>query len=573
VTWQNKGFEHNVLTFHTVRYKNFLATGNAFNTISLDSVPKVSVSGKNGFGKTTFLDAICFALYGKPMRNIVKGGLINSVNQKALLVEIEFTTQNNRYLVRRGMKPNIFDIICNGSPIQTLPSVIEMQDYLERYILKCNYKTFTQVVILGSTSYVPFMRLPPAARREVLEDVLDIQVFSVMHTLLKSRMVTTRDKLSDAQSSAAIIESQHQMATSYAAQWTKTQEQKRAEAEAAIAATETTIATNTAEMQTIEEQIAPFQVLSDKLPDLREQHTKASKLVSKFSTQKQHLENSHKFFEDNAQCPTCTQVIEENFKTNQLDSMSAKLEEVLRKLADVNDIVSKLDVQIERATAAHQEVVSLTSKYRQLEERCNANNRELQRLRKDLDATATPPPEIPVGDLDAAKAAVNELIVQRNVLEQGQVLLKDNGIRTRIVNQYLPVINKTVNSYLTALNFPIQFILDEQFKESIKSRGRDEFSYENFSEGEKKRIDIALLLAFCKVAQLKNTVSCNLLIFDEIFDSSLDTNGIDDMMSVLDTLTGKNVFVISHRDMMSDKFDQNLTVTKEKGFSVVKATK
>lgn len=559
-----------MIVFHAVKYRNFLATGNAFNEVSLDQFKTTLQTGKNGAGKSTAIDAICYALYGKPLRNINKGGVINSINGKGLLVEIEFTTNNKHYLVRRGMKPNLFDIVCDGVPIATMPSVIEMQDHLEKYILKCNFKAFTQIVILGSSSYVPFMRLTPQVRREILEDVLDIEVFAVMLSLLKTRLSQTKDELAEAQKNFAIVESQHQLARNYTEQWEKSQEQRRGDIQNEIVETEGAILSLDAAIIECEGLALSANTASTKLHDFQDKHTKASKLVSKFRTQLQHLQSSHTFFETNSQCTTCTQVIAEDFKATQIQDINAKVADVSSNLAEVTTIASELEVKIKTAKKAQLDYNNHYSQLCQLKTSRDARKAELARLQNALNDTLKPAPPVVLGDLAAVKQEVDRLLVARGIMEQSHGLLKDNGIRTRIVNQYLPIINKTINKYLAALDFSIQFTLDDQFKETIKSRGRDEFSYENFSDGEKKRIDIAILLAFCHLAQLKNTVSTNLLIFDEIFDSSLDSTGVDDMMTVLGTLQDKNLIVISHRDQISDKFDRNLVVTKERGFSVVK---
>lgn len=564
-----------MLTFHSIRYKNFLATGNAWTRTQLDSHPHTLIVGQNGAGKTTILDALCFGLYGKPFRNINKPSIINSVNQKDLVVEVEFSTQNNQYLIRRGIKPNVFDILCNGKPIDALPSANEMQDYLEKYILKCNYKAFTQVVILGASSYIPFMRLTPQARRDILEDVLDIEVFSMMHALLKNRLTGTKDELQQAQNALAVIESQHALAKTYADQWEQRQLEKRTSIDAELAKLQDAIQESMEKKLAIDTTITSWNETAEKLAEWQEKHTKASKLVTKFATQKQHLQHSKGFFDEHDQCPTCTQIITEEFKSTQFASMETQLREITEKWEETRGIVERLNKKIETAKEAQREARQLDTERLRLDEHLRTYRRDCTRLTEERERTLAPapPPPTALGNIDEAQAAVDALNYQKHVLEQGNTLLKDNGIRTKIIQHYLPVINKWVNYYLSAMDFPIQFTLDDQFNETIKSRHRDVFSYENFSEGEKKRIDLALVLTWRAVARMKNSVYTNLLLFDEVFDSSLDVSGTEDFLSLLHTLDkDTNVFVISHKtDAMIDKFSHVLSVTKERGFSVVRS--
>lgn len=562
-----------MLHFHSIRYKNLLASGNAWTKTELDSHPHTLIIGQNGAGKTTILDALCFALYGKPFRNINKPALVNSINEKDLLVEVQFSTQNNTYLVRRGMKPTVFDIICNGAAVQALPSANEMQEYLEKYILKCNYKAFTQVVILGSSSYVPFMRLTPAARREILEDVLDIEIFSSMNALGKERLATTKENLVKAQGVLALIESQHALAKTYADQWEQRQQEKRSALESELEQLTTRRDALTSQQTIILEQITTWTTAADKLVELQEKHTKASKLVTKFATQRQHLLHTKDFFHQHDQCPTCTQIISEDFKSTQVSSMESQLQEVTEKWQETRELVDRLTKKIDNAKTAQKETRKLDGERVQLEERLHALDRDVVRLTQEHTRTFEPPPAPPTDlpDMHAAEQGVQQLSYEKYVLEQCYLLLKDNGIRTKIIQHYLPTINRWVNHYLSALEFPIQFTLDDQFKETIKSRYRDEFSYENFSEGEKKRIDLALVLTWRAIARMKNSVSTNLLLFDEILDSSLDFAGIDNFISVIQSMdTNTNVFIISHKETMQDKFSRTLAVTKEKGFSTVR---
>ena len=562
-----------MIRFKKIAYRNLLASGHAWTTVTLDSHPHTLIVGTNGCGKTTLLDALCFGLYGKPFRAIPKGSIVNSVNQKDLLIEIEFETQNHTYVVRRGLKPSIFTITCDGTTIPELPSVTDYQEHLEKYILQCNYKSFTSVVILGAASYVPFMKLTPAARREIIEQILDIDVFSTMHSLLKDRLSSAKDDVSEAQKSLAVIESQHALMQTYADRWTTEQETKREALALELKGAQMQVEDLRARRDTLLEDITGVTPHAEKVADLQKKLTKATGIVSKLIAQLQHATHRRRFFTDHAQCPMCEQGIDESFKGDHVSSLEEQIEKLTTDRAEAEALVERLQRKVDAAEQATQTLRQYQTQRTQLDSKIVSIEKDMRRLTDAHAETFAPPPPPPttIGDKDAAIATLAQAQYAKHVLEQGGSLLKDNGIRTKIVKHYLPTINKYVNHYLQALNFPIQFVLDDQFNETIKSRHRDVFSYENFSEGEKRRVDLALLLTWRAIARMKNSVSSNILIFDEIFDSSLDTAGTDDLLTVLETLGAHtNVFIISHREAMMDKFSRTLSVTKEKGFSVTR---
>lgn len=523
---------------------------------------------------TTLLDALCFGLYGKPLRNINKPTLINSINEKNLEVEITFSTQNNTYVIRRGLKPNIFQVKCNGILMEELPSMGDMQNHIEKYILKCNYKAFTQCVILGAASYIPFMRLPAASRREILEDVLDIEVFSSMQILAKTHVAECKEQLQQAQSEVAIIQSQEDLIRNYADMWEKRQQEERTRYAAQISQIQTSITELQNANVAITKDIDKWKKKANTLSDTEAKHSKAINLVAKFSAELQHLEHSHDFFTEHDNCPTCMQNIDGDFKQAQLETASKSIEDIRKKLAEANDIAAVLHKKIQTAKDAQRTVDTILSEQYKNTTQIATYESQIARIQEHIQRTYDPPPQAPsvVGNLSDALQKVDEITYQRLVYEQCVGLLKDNGIRTKVIQQYIPIINKWVNYYLHAMNFPVQFTLDDQFNESIKSRYRDEFSYENFSEGEKRRIDLALILTWRAIARMKNSVYTNLLIFDEIFDSSMDAAGIEDFLRVIETMdTDTNIFVISHKtEALIDKFKSAVMVTKERGFSVVK---
>ncbi len=562
-----------MIKFHNIQWRNLLGTGNAWNKVSLASHPNTLIVGNNGAGKSTLLDALCFVLYGKALRNINKPLLLNSVNNKDCLVEVTFSTPEHTYRVRRGMKPTVFDIEMDGSLIPELPSAAEQQEWLENYVLKCNYKAFTQVVILGAASYVPFMRLTPADRRKILEDLLDIEVFAIMQSLLKDQAMAHKEKLLDLNAQVTVAESQHELVAKYTAQWEAQQTERREQLYAEYGTLETATEELRAKLQDEHHLLQQAIGVAKTLSKVQEKVTKLEEIVQRLAGEKGRLTDALAALTADV-CSTCSQPIAPEVKSTKLAALQASLDKNAKDITDALDMRTKVRAKYELAWEAKQRIPMVQDRISQLNGTRARLDADKQRVSDAIVETQQPAPVPPteLPDLDHLLQEVDRQNYEKYVMDQAAILLKDKGIRTRVIQQYLPVINHFVNEYLASLNFSIQFTLDDQFNETIKSRHRDQFSYENFSEGEKRRIDLALLLTWRAVARLKNSVYTNLLIFDEIFDSSLDNAGAEDFLRILHEMDpDTNVFVISHRtDQMLDKFKRVLTVNKVKGFSTIK---
>jgi DNA repair exonuclease SbcCD ATPase subunit len=559
---------------------NFLSTGNSANKVLLDKSPTTLIIGKNGEGKSTILDALCFSLFGKPFRNINKSQLVNSINNKKCLVTIEFSVGTKQYKVIRGIKPNIFEIWCDGEMINQDSASKDYQKVLEQQILRLNYKTFTQVVILGSASFVPFMQLPSHQRREVIEDILDIKIFSTMNQLLKQKAQETKDEIlkieSDIKNARSKVESQTQLIKTISEAKTDSInkiETKIAENIAQVETSQTEIDNIIQEIDLLKGQITSKEKITQ---DLEKAKTVKSKLSQKIETCEHHTE----FFSDNDVCPSCSQDIPEEHKSkivqdlnkkvlehnSQISELESILENLNAKLSNINDIVSQItDKNIELSTK-NSTITLLNRQIKQLEaeiEDSKADTSNLDEEKRKLKELAEDAME-----KIKTKTALSE---QRSLEEVASILLKDTGIKTAIIREYLPAMNKLINKYLNAMDAYIHFELDEAFNEIVKSRYRDEFTYASFSEGEKMRIDLAILFTWRQIAKMKNSVNTNLLILDEIFDSSLDTSGTDYFLNLMNQFgENSNIFVISHKgDQLFDKFRSVIRFEKRNDFSVI----
>jgi DNA repair exonuclease SbcCD ATPase subunit len=555
-----------LITFKTLKWKNFLSTGNAFTEIDFTRSTSTLIVGENGSGKSTMLDALCFVLFNKPFRAINKPQLVNAVNDKALEVEIEFAVGTNEYKIRRGIKPNYFEIYCNAKMIDQDAALRDMQKYLEEAILKLNYKSFTQIVILGSASFTPFMQLPLGSRRELIEDILDIQIFTVMNVVLKEKINKLKDTIRDIESEVEISKSKTILQQKYLSTLENDKQTKIADMQGQINAIEDSI-------KTFEEQATTTVTAKDLLGNPKERIKKLRNFRDQFTTQITKVRKELDFYEKHNDCPTCKQGISHDFKAE------IKIERH-RKIGELQEANKKIENEFTQLNDALEKFVDLSDQLVDINNEIITNQKFLTKLNAEISHA-----KVNVADITEEKdklKALAKVVVEKehdksikneegHYLKLAASLLKDTGIKTRIIRQYLPAINALVNKYLASMDFFVQFDLDEKFNETIKSRHRDKFSYASFSEGEKQRIDLALLFTWRTIAKMKNSAATNLLILDEVFDSSLDNNGTDYVMSLLNTIgEDANVFVISHKgDILFDKFRSVIKFEKKQNYSVI----
>ena len=568
-----------MIIFENLKWKNFLSTGNQFTEVNLAQDRSTIIVGANGAGKSTILDALTFALFGKPFRKINKPQLLNSINMGDCVVNLNFNIGRNKYEVTRGIKPAVFEVKQNGVALNQDSSVVDQQKNFEQTILKMNYKSFTQIVVLGSSTFVPFMRLPLAARRDIIEDILDIQIFSSMNVNLKDKIRNINDELKDHEYKLSLVKEKIDMQKQFMLDIEKKNKEDIQEKESRkeqflteALGYETEILNNDKEIDEKSSAISDTQKIKTTI-------AKVETLKNKISTKQNSYTKEKSFFEENDSCPTCGQGIEEHFKHEKVSLLSDKLAEVEKAMSDLGQQLSNLQTQENTFILLIDEINQLNSKNRQLKNDINSLHRRIEDLDRDIrklrDTDVSQREQFSIlKSLDNQSKEIQKVISEtkeeKDCLTTATQLLKDSGIKTRIIKKYLPTMNKLINEYLDKMEFSASFMLDESFSEVIKSRYRDEFSYESFSEGEKARIDIALLLTWRSIAKLKNSVDTNLLILDEIFDGSLDQSGNSDLGWILKTFDDKtNVFVISHRDNMADKFDRCLRFEKHKNFSYV----
>lgn len=546
--------------------------------IQLDKHNTTLIVGENGAGKSTMLDALSFGLYNKPFRKINKPQLINSINKKDLVVEIEFKIGPNSYKIIRGIKPAIFEVYQNGNLLNQNAESKDYQEILENHILKLNHKSFCQVVVLGSASFVPFMQLTAQARREVIEDLLDIQIFSTMNTLLKEEISENTKVLQQAEYNYNLTSEKIKMQNDYVAMMQKDADEQIEKINTEIKNTEANIENETKVIIDIEQKL---EYLKNNISDedkIRNKHQKLLLLERQLNDKISKLGEEIDFFNNHDNCPTCKQIIEQNFKTQSVDEKNSVIEETNAGLAQLKEEMSKAHARIVEIDKIKKDMTDLSitkvthsNNIKGLKNYINKMNINIEDIKKkSVDYTINDEKlrQLEI-DMETYISEKSELIKHKEALQVSAVILKDSGIKARIIKQYVPVINKLINKYLASMDFFVQFELDETFNEKIKSRFRDEFSYASFSEGEKMRINLAILFTWRAIAKMRNSASTNILIMDEVFDSSLDVNGTNEFMKILNTLTNDtNTFIISHKtDQMVDKFSNTLRFEKHKNFS------
>ena len=566
-----------MIIFQKIRWRNFLSTGNQFTEVDFQQNATNLIVGTNGTGKSTVLDALTFSLFNKPFRKINKGQLANSTNEKDCLVEVEFSINNKEYIVKRGIKPNLFLIIVDGTPMHKEADDRVMQKMLEENILKVNYKSFTQIVILGSTNFVPFMQLSGSNRREVIEDLLDIRIFSAMNSLIKDKIRGQKDEIRTLDLSKDNIKDKVEMQTNFIneleSQGKQRIDEKRSKIDTLLCEAEDYIKEN----ELISDDVVDLTREQENVTGAKDKLKKLNTLKGKMSNKVATLTKEHKFFTEHTVCPTCTQNIEEEFRVNRITDVQTKATELQSGYKDLVDAIQKEEEREHQFTKLTKEISKLNNGISKNNTRISGCQRQIRDLESEIQTITD---QLANRNTEHDKLAeFNENLQQ--VFEKISIkkteiinydfaysLLKDDGVKTKIIKKYLPLINQQVNRFLQMMDFYINFKLDEEFNESIESPIHERFSYASFSEGEKMRIDLALLFTWREVARVKNSVNTNLLIMDEIFDSSLDGFGTDEFLKIIRfVIKDANVFVISHKADLQDKFANVIKFEKIKGFS------
>jgi len=566
-----------MILFEKIRWKNFLSTGNQFTEVELNKNSTTLIVGNNGAGKSTILDALCFVLFGKSFRKINKPQLINSINEKECLVEIELKIGSTDWMIRRGIKPNIFEIYRNGSVLDQSSSAIDQQKYLEQSILKMNYKSFTQIVILGSSNFVPFMQLTAASRREVIEDLLDIKIFSSMNAIIKEKIRSLKEEIRTLDLKKESVRDKVQMQQNFI-------EELENLGNANVSANKEKIANINVEIDNyneenieisnkltlLEKQLEEYVGATDKL-------RKLGNLKGKISQKVSTITKEHKFFDENTVCPTCTQSIEEEFRLNRIRSAQDNAKELQSGYKELEEAIKNEEQREHQFLDLSKEVTNLTHGISQNNIRINGLQKQIRSLEHEIQtitenlANRNSEHEKLENFKKDLKSVYDDLSGKKELIQYHDFsysLLKDSGVKSKIIKKYLPLINQQVNRYLQMLDFYINFTLDEEFNETVQSPIHEDFSYSSFSEGEKQRIDLALLFTWREVAKFKNSTNTNLLILDEIFDSSLDGLGTEDFIKIIRyVVKDSNVFIISHKAGMEDRFESVIKFSKVKGFS------
>jgi len=566
-----------MIIFRKIRWRNFLSTGNHFTEIQLDNASNTLVVGSNGAGKSTVLDALCFVLFGKPFRSVNKPQLMNSINNKDCVVEIEFNVGNKSFRIVRGIKPNLFEIYQDGTLLNQDAASRDYQEHLEKFILKLNYKSFTQIVILGSASFTPFMQLSAADRRAIIEELLDIQIFSAMNNIIKEKLTINKESIATKKHEIDLAQQKYDLQKLHTDEVDQNNAEKAIQYEEAIQLTYGEIQEIHANTATTTSKIEESLQLVINKSQVETKLKTITKIESQIEANLSKYRKDISFFQQNDNCPTCRQEIALGFKETELANTNQRVTECEHGLRDLEKKIIEEQTKLNEMAETQKEIQKLqilaaTNNTAVIEKQkyIKTVEKQLAELNSNKESTAKEQQQLQelLDCLLKQQEDLRTLIEEKTYYDAASGLLKDTGIKTKIVKQYLPIINKLVNKYLASFDFFVNFNLDESFRETIKSRHRDEFTYASFSEGEKQKIDLALLFSWRAVAKLKNSANTNLLILDEVFDSSLDANGTEYLMMILHMLEGANVFVISHKgDVLQDKFRNLIRFEKVKNFS------
>ena len=569
-----------MIIFKKITWSNFLSTGDVPTTVFFDRSPTTLIIGENGSGKSTILDALTFVLFGKAFRNINKSQLVNTINEKALMVTIDFSIGNKDFTVRRGVKPNVFEILQGGKMFDQLANNRDYQEYLEKVILKLNYKSFTQIVVLGSSTFEPFMQLKQSDRRTIVEDLLDIQIFSSMNTLLKVKNSELKTSIMENETKRDLNVSKISMQKNYIKRLSEDNQSDILKKESDISTFENQ---KTTAVDSLTSYHSDIETLSGRLfseDKVQSKNSEFSNLQNQIQIKLKQDQKEIKFYEKNDTCSTCKQLIDNEFKEEKISTLSTSIVEKENGLGKISDEIQQLKIQLEefrnigrQISEKNNQLASTKSQIQSLDNNIDRTQRDINELKdkKKLDNSELNVLQLLESELVELQKDYEEQCDTKQLYNYANELLRDSGIKTKIIRQYVPIINKYVNKYLNELEFLINFSIDENFNETIRSQYRDEFSYSSFSEGEKMRIDLALLFTWRMVAKLKNSVNTNLLILDEVFDSSLDADGTEAFLKILNSLDDNtNVFVISHKgEILYDKFRSTIKFLKEKQFSKI----
>jgi DNA repair exonuclease SbcCD ATPase subunit len=566
-----------VIIFESISWRNFLSTGHQPTIIDLNKNKTTLIIGSNGAGKSTVLDALCFALFNKPFRKINRPQLSNSVNEKDLIVDVKFSIGKNKWRVERGIKPNIFKIYCNDKELDQNSSAIDQQKWLEQNVLKMDFRSFTQIVILGSSTFVPFMQLPASHRREVIEDLLDIRIFSSMNVVIKEKIRSIKDEVKTLELKKESLNDKVKMQKNFIEELENRGKENIKNKQTLISTLDNEVEVFMKESAIVEENIFEKQKELEDYLGATDKLKKLGNLKGKISQKVSTITKEHKFFTENTVCPTCTQEIDETFRINRINDAQSKAKELQSGYKELEEAIKEEEVRERQFLILSKEITKLTNEISQNNVKISGCQRQIRDLEHEIQTVTN---QLENKNTEHEKleefktnlqTTYEELASKKdsiNYYDFTYSLLKDGGVKSKIIKKYLPLINQQVNRYLQMMDFYINFTLDEEFNETVQSPIHEDFSYASFSEGEKQRIDLSLLFTWREVARMKNSVNCNLMILDEIFDSSLDSTGTEEFLKIIRyVVKDANIFVISHKTGLEDKFESVLRFEKVKGFS------